>query len=63
MRYTHEFSLGVKFRLIEISSMANSSEEKGCEFIYEIIDYPRVFNVTMFTNIVFDVAGSGENIL
>jgi len=39
VRYTHEFALGVKLRLIEVvSSMANSNGEKGCEFIYEIVD-------------------------
>ena len=39
VRYTHEFALGVKLRLKEIvSSMANSNGEKGCEFIYDVVE-------------------------
>jgi len=39
VRYTHEFALGVKLRLVKImSSMANSNGDKGCEFIYETVN-------------------------
>ena len=38
VKYTHEFALGVKLRLMKVvSSKANSDGEKPCEFLYEVV--------------------------